>query len=126
MWQRRGIYIYPKNGSIHSPYHKPWQDAANAGLPRTRICSETWGDMVRLQEAGVYPAAFAAFAAPVIMLYGAADPHPGEMIKASLEPYLPQLEYQEWESCGHYPWLEKAVRNEFFESQPAIHTQFQR
>jgi len=28
-----------QNRPIHSPYHKPWQDAANAGLPRTRICS---------------------------------------------------------------------------------------
>lgn len=36
------------------------------------------------------------------------------MIRASLEPHLPQLEYHEWERCGHYPWLEKAVREEFF------------
>ena len=48
------------------------------------------------------------------MLHGAADPHPGLMIRASLEPYLPQLEYHEWERCGHYPWLERAVRDEFF------------
>jgi pimeloyl-ACP methyl ester carboxylesterase len=70
--------------------------------------------MLRLQQEGVYPEAFAVINAPVIMLHGAADPHPGRMIWASLEPYLPQLEYCEWERCGHYPWLEKAVRDEFF------------
>lgn len=75
---------------------------------------ETWEDMLRLQEAGVYPAAFEVIDAPVIMLHGAMDPHPGPMIRASLEPHLPQLEYREWERCGHYPWLEKAVRDEFF------------
>ena len=75
---------------------------------------ETWGDMLRLQEEGVYPAAFEAIDAPVIMLHGAYDPHPGLMIQASIEPHLPQLEYRQWERCGHYPWLEKAVRNEFF------------
>lgn len=80
-----------------------------------RAHEETWGDMVRLQEAGVYPAAFAAIDAPVIMLHGAVDPHPGQMIRASLEPLIPRLEYQEWERCGHYPWLEKAVREEFFD-----------
>lgn len=69
---------------------------------------------MRLQEEGVYPAAFAAIDAPVLMLHGAADPHPGRMIRASLEPHLSQLEYREWERCGHYPWLEKAVRDEFF------------
>ena len=36
------------------------------------------------------------------------------MIRAGLEPYLPQLEYREWERCGHSPWVEKFVRAEFF------------
>ncbi len=78
-------------------------------------CGEsTWDDMVRLQNEGVYPSAFAAIKSPVLMLHGAQDPHPGEMIRASLAPYVPQLEYFEWQRCGHYPWLEKATRDEFF------------
>ncbi len=36
------------------------------------------------------------------------------MIRDSLAPYLPQLEYREWERCGYDPWLERAVRDEFF------------
>ena len=79
-----------------------------------RAHHETWEDMLRLQAEGVYPAAFESMDVPVLMLHGAVDPHPGPMIRASLEPYLPQLEYREWERCGHYPWLEKAVRDEFF------------
>ena len=75
---------------------------------------ETWDDMLRLQEAGVYPAAFAAIRSPVLMVHGVDDPHPGEMIRASLAPYLPQIEYHEWPRCGHYPWLERAVGAEFF------------
>ena len=75
---------------------------------------ETWNDMVRLQNEGMYPAAFAAIKSPVLMLHGAADPHPGQMIRASLAGYIPQLEYREWERCGHYPWLEKSARDEFF------------
>lgn len=47
------------------------------------------------------------------MLHGAVDPHPGELIRASLHEHLPQLEYREWEQCGHYPWLEPVVRDEF-------------
>lgn len=79
-----------------------------------RAHQETWDDVERLQQEGVYPAAFSAIEAPVLMLHGAHDPHPGRMIQASLEPYLPQLEYVEWARCGHYPWLERAVREEFF------------
>ena len=75
---------------------------------------ETWDDMLRLQREGVYPAAFSAIRSPAIMLHGAVDPHPGRMILASLKPCIPHLEYREWERCGHYPWLEKAAREEFF------------
>ena len=79
-----------------------------------RANRETWQNMLRQQEEGVYPAAFAAFHEPVIMLHGDYDSHPGQMIQASLQPHLPQLEYREWKRCGHYPWLEKAVHAEFF------------
>ncbi|MBI4307584.1 MAG: alpha/beta hydrolase [Chloroflexi bacterium] len=82
--------------------------------PDARSNRESWDDMVRLQEVGIYPAAFAAIGAPVIMLHGAVDPHPGGMIRQGLQSYLPQLEYREWERCGHYPWLERAVRDEFY------------
>ena len=79
-----------------------------------RAHEETWNDMLRLQEAGVYPAAFRAISAPVLMLHGDADPHPGSMIRDTLQRCLPQLEYREWDRCGHYPWLERLVRDEFF------------
>lgn len=82
--------------------------------PDVRAHRETWADMLRLQAAGVYPAAFAKIRSPVLMLHGAQDPHPGPMIRASLASHLPQLEYREWDRCGHYPWLERHVRDEFF------------
>ena len=77
---------------------------------------ESWEDMLRLQGECKYPAGFAAIdvPVPVLMLHGAFDPHPGQMIRASLEPYLPHLEYREWERCGHEPWRERAVREDFF------------
>lgn len=75
---------------------------------------ETWNDMLRLQEAGVYPQAFSVIHAPVLMLHGSWDPHPGTAIRDSLLPFLPQLEYREWPDCGHYPWLERRVHDEFY------------
>jgi pimeloyl-ACP methyl ester carboxylesterase len=80
----------------------------------TQAHHETWNDMLRLQAEGIYPAAFASIKAPVLMVQGTFDPHPGCLIRASLEPYLPQLEYRELEHCGHWPWLEKSVSDRFF------------
>jgi pimeloyl-ACP methyl ester carboxylesterase len=79
-----------------------------------RAHTETWADMLRLQQAGIYPATFAAIHAPVLMLHGDYDPHPGPMIRASLAPYLPQLEYHEWPHCGNTPWQERSIRPDFF------------
>ena len=57
----------------------------------TRANHETWQDAVRLREDGAHPAVFAAIDAPVLMLHGAVDPHPGVMIRASLEPLPPAI-----------------------------------
>jgi len=74
---------------------------------------ESWADMVRLQCEGVYPAAFSRIRCPAIMLHGAEDPHPGRMIFENLLPHVPQLEYQEFPQCGHYPWLERHAHADF-------------
>jgi pimeloyl-ACP methyl ester carboxylesterase len=75
---------------------------------------ETWNDMLRLQAEGFYPAAFAAIKSPVLMVHGTFDPHPGRLIRAGLQPHLPQLEYCELDRCGHYPWLERHAADRFF------------
>jgi pimeloyl-ACP methyl ester carboxylesterase len=75
---------------------------------------ETWNDMLKLQADGVIPGAFEVIKSPVLMLHGQYDPHPGRMIRDSLLPYLPKLEYHEFEDCGHSPWIEKSAREVFF------------
>jgi pimeloyl-ACP methyl ester carboxylesterase len=90
--------------------------AEDTGLDRVdaRAHDETWTDMVRLQGEGVYPSAFRSITSPVLMLHGAQDPHPGRLIRDSLRPFLPQIEYVEWDRCGHYPWRERGIREPFF------------
>jgi len=75
---------------------------------------ETWNDMIRCQETGLYPKSFTAISTPIIMLYGAYDPHPGQMIRDVLMPYIPSLAYREWKKCGHRPWVERHSRDEFY------------
>ena len=103
-------------GSLIEPIYlyDPIPDEDESEPVDARAHHETWDDMVRLQEEGVYPAAFSAIDAPAIMLHGAYDPHPGRMIHAGLKAHIPQIEYREWERCGHSPWREKAVSGEFY------------
>ena len=71
---------------------------------------ETWNDVLRRQDDGIEPQAFAAIAAPVLMIHGDDDPHPGVAIRETLRPFLPRLEYVGIARCGHLPWLEQDGR----------------
>jgi hypothetical protein len=68
-------------------------------------------DMMQLQAVRVNPRGFEVIRVPVIMLYGVADPHLGRMIRASLEPYMPQIEYVEWEPGGPCRPHERSIHN---------------
>jgi pimeloyl-ACP methyl ester carboxylesterase len=76
--------------------------------------TETWDDVLRLQADGAEPAAFAAITAPVLMLHGDTDPHPGPGTRDLLRAHIPQLEYVELLRCGHTPWKERHARDAFF------------
>ena len=91
---------------LRSPHEEDQVDA--------RAHHETWGDMLRLQAEGVYPAALAAIKVLVLMVHGQFDPHPGRLILQGMRRYLPQIEYVELDRCHHYPWLEKAAADDFF------------
>jgi pimeloyl-ACP methyl ester carboxylesterase len=75
--------------------------------------SETWRDVLRLQREGVEPRAFEAIQAPVLMLHGDCDPHPGPATRDLLRRFLPRLEYVGMERCGHEPWRERWARDRF-------------
>jgi pimeloyl-ACP methyl ester carboxylesterase len=75
---------------------------------------ETWQDMVRCQETGIYPQSFTSVKVPAIMLHGVDDPHPGTMIWDTLKRYIPHLQYHEFPRCGHDPEMEKYAKDDFF------------
>jgi pimeloyl-ACP methyl ester carboxylesterase len=77
---------------------------------------ETWADVLRLQAEGIEPAAFTAIAAPVLMLHGDEDPHPGLATFELLHRYIAQLEYFGLDRCGHTPWKERRARTQFFDA----------
>jgi pimeloyl-ACP methyl ester carboxylesterase len=90
-----------------------------------RAHRETWDDMLRLQREGRYPAAFSAIRSPVLMMHGDYDPHPGPLIRDSLVPFIPRLEYYQMARCGHEPWRERYARDFFFATLAewlAVHT----
>jgi len=75
--------------------------------------TETWHDVIRLQRDGLEPQAFSQIRAPVLMIHGDHDRHPGVATRDLLRKYIPQLEYLTLERCGHEPWRERHAREAF-------------
>ena len=76
---------------------------------------ETWTDVLRLQHEEIEPGIFSAITAPVLMIHGDTDPHPGGQTHDLLLRYIPQIEYVEMERCGHEPWRERYARDHFLD-----------
>lgn len=75
---------------------------------------QSWNNMVKQQEAGIYPQLFSEIKNPVVMIHGQFDPHPGRMIFENLKQHIDQLDYIELDKCGHSPWNEKYAKGEFY------------
>jgi pimeloyl-ACP methyl ester carboxylesterase len=91
----------------------PIDDAGEEIHPDARGYEETWRDVLRLQDQGIEPAAFSAIQAPVLMLHGDDDPHPGPATRDVLRAFIPYIEYLNFARCGHAPWLERHAREPF-------------
>ncbi len=101
--------------------HDPVPDpvSPDAPPPDARGHDETWNDVLRRQAEGLEPAAFAAIHAPVLMLHGDDDPHPGPETRDLLRRYIPTLEYVGFPRCGHTPWAERHARDPFLSALSA-------
>ena len=76
---------------------------------------ETWADVLRLQRDGIEPAIFDAIDAPVLMIHGDEDPHPGRATWNVLRAHISRLEYVGLPDCGHEPWRERGARQQLFD-----------
>jgi pimeloyl-ACP methyl ester carboxylesterase len=51
---------------------------------------------------------------PVVAIHGAVDSHPAEGVREPLSSVLPDFRFHLLERCGHTPWMERQVRDEFY------------
>ena len=52
---------------------------------------------------------------PVVAIHGDYDPHPAEGVESPLSKYISDFRFILLKDCGHDPWLERGVKDGFFE-----------
>lgn len=73
-----------------------------------------WAEAKKLRVSGELLKMGRKIKCPVIAIHGDYDPHPAEGVREPLSRVLKDFKFILLEKCGHYPWLEKFARDEFF------------
>ncbi len=78
------------------------------------IYQETWPEAAELRRSGRLLEMGKSIRCPVLALHGDFDPHPAEGVREPLSRVLTDFRLLLLLHCGHYPWFERAAREEFF------------
>jgi len=79
------------------------------------IFERVWPGFVALRDKpGFLKEEFSHIKCPVVVIHGEYDPHPIEGIRPFLEECLDDVRFYILPECGHYPWIERRAREDFF------------
>lgn len=80
------------------------------------IFKNVWTEFIKMQENPEYlKSVFSKINIPVILIQGNYDAFLTTEIYEFLKECIPQIKLYELEKCGHYPWIEKYAKDEFYE-----------
>ncbi|MFX0115065.1 MAG: alpha/beta fold hydrolase [Candidatus Hodarchaeota archaeon] len=77
--------------------------------------NSVWEEFEELRTTGKLMELAEQIECPVVAIHGDYDSHPLEGIRQPLSPILKDFRIHLLRNCGHYPWIEKEARKEFFE-----------
>lgn len=80
-----------------------------------KVFNSVWSEFTMMRADGQLLEAGKKISCPVVVIHGDYDSHPIDGIVNPLKTVIEDLDCRIFENCGHYPWLEKEVRENFFE-----------
>ncbi|MFC1962595.1 alpha/beta fold hydrolase [Chloroflexota bacterium] len=78
------------------------------------INKSVWAGAKNLRSSGQLLDLGRKISCPVVAIHGDYDPHPIEGVKDPLSSILKNFRFIILEKCGHYPWMERSVRDRFY------------
>lgn len=73
-----------------------------------------WQDAQELRQSGELLEIGKGIQCPVVAIHGDYDPHPAKGIQEPLSRVLHDFRFHLLRNCGHYPWIEREARDEFY------------
>lgn len=80
------------------------------------VYEKIWTEAAELRDSGKLLELGDKIECPVVAIHGDYDPHPYQGVEDPLSGILSDFKFTLIEKCGHYPWLERKARDQFFEA----------
>ena len=80
-----------------------------------QVYSSVWAEAWEMRKTGVLLNLGKKIQCPVVAVNGDSDPHSAQGVRKPLSKVLENFRFILLEKCGHYPWIEKHAKDEFFE-----------
>lgn len=77
------------------------------------LYEKVWKEAVRMRKSGKLLERFKRISCPLVLIQGAADPHPAAGVIQPLKDCHVDIKSYVLDQCGHTPWREKYAREEF-------------
>ena len=81
---------------------------------RYDIYKGVWPQAAELRRSGRLLELGERIRCPVVAIHGDYDPHPAAGVKEPLSRALKDFRFFLLAKCGHYPWMERQARDEFY------------
>lgn len=78
------------------------------------VYQSVWQQVNKLRGRGELLSMAERIECPVVAIHGDYDPHPAGGVREPLSRVLKDFRFVLLERCGHYPWLERHARDEFY------------
>ncbi len=81
---------------------------------RPDIFQSVWKDAAELRRSGKLLELAKHVKCPVLAIHGDYDPHPADGVNKPLSATLKSFRFIQLKNCGHRPWMEREVKEEFY------------
>ena len=80
------------------------------------IYQQVWAEASKMRSSGELLQLGEKIRCPVVAIHGEYDPHPAAGVQEPLDRKIKDFRFIILERCGHHPWLERQVKQNFYDA----------
>jgi pimeloyl-ACP methyl ester carboxylesterase len=101
--------------SFHTDVYDPLITDLEVIEVQYELSRKVWSEFTMLRDKPDYlKGEFSKIDIPAVVIHGEYDPHPIDGIRPFLEGCIADIRFHILPRCGHYPWIERYAKEQFY------------